>query len=190
MASGHVHSLHYWSFVRIIHRSPVVSITKGEQLSAMMFSLLPFIHDDVIKSWKHFPRYWPFVRGIHRSRWIPRTKASDAELGFSLICAWINAWVNNREVETPSRPLWRHCNVEMQWRPCDVTITNMSRIKAAKRTEGLHLVPGSLSPGHNSSALPPVERGNGTGPNPENRYMWLFKFRPVIDKMGVEWVIF
>ena len=32
-------------------------------------------------------------------RWIPRTKASDAELWcFSLICAWINDWVNNREV--------------------------------------------------------------------------------------------
>ena len=31
-------------------------------------------------------------------RWIPRTKASDAEFWFfSLICAWINGWVNNRE---------------------------------------------------------------------------------------------
>ena len=31
-------------------------------------------------------------------RWIPRTKASDAELlMFSLICVWINNWVNNRE---------------------------------------------------------------------------------------------
>ena len=31
------------------------------------------------------------------SRWIPRTKASDGALMFSLICVWINAWVNNRE---------------------------------------------------------------------------------------------
>ena len=53
-------------------------------------------HDDLIK-WKHFPRNWPFVRGIHRSRWIPHTKASDAVLMFSLICVWINVWVNNRE---------------------------------------------------------------------------------------------
>ena len=53
-------------------------------------------HDDVIK-WKHFPRYWPFVRGIHRSRWIPHTKASDGALMFSLICVWINCWVNSRE---------------------------------------------------------------------------------------------
>ena len=50
------------------------------------------LHDDVIK-WKHFPRYWLFVRGIHRShkgQW-------RGALIFSLICAWINGWVNNRE---------------------------------------------------------------------------------------------
>ena len=41
-------------------------------------------HDDVIK-WKHFPRYWTFVhRGQRRGA-----------LMFSLICAWINGWVNN-----------------------------------------------------------------------------------------------
>ena len=52
------------------------------------------LHDDVI-IWKHFPRYWPFVWGIHRSWWIPRTKASDGALIFSLIC--LNGWVNNHE---------------------------------------------------------------------------------------------
>ena len=42
------------------------------------------MHDDVIK-WKHFPRNWPFVqRPVTRSL-------------FSLICVWINGWVNNRE---------------------------------------------------------------------------------------------
>ena len=47
--------------------------------------------DDVIK-WKHFPRYWPFARGI------PRTKGQwRGALMFSLICARINDWVNNRE---------------------------------------------------------------------------------------------
>ena len=31
-------------------------------------------------------------------RWIPHTKASDAELWcFSLICIWLNGWVNNHE---------------------------------------------------------------------------------------------
>ena len=54
-------------------------------------------HDDVIK-WKHFPRYWPFVWGIHRSRWIANTKGQwRGALMFSLICVWINGWVNNRE---------------------------------------------------------------------------------------------
>ena len=54
-------------------------------------------HDDVIK-WKHFPRYWPFVLGIHRS---PVNSPHKGQWGwaliFSLICVWINGWVNNRE---------------------------------------------------------------------------------------------
>ena len=54
-------------------------------------------HDDVIK-WKHFPRYWPFVRGIHRSPVTsPHKDQWRGALAFSLICAWINVWVNNRE---------------------------------------------------------------------------------------------
>ena len=36
--------------------------------------------------------------GIHRHRWIPLTKGSGGgALMFSLIYAWINDWVNNRE---------------------------------------------------------------------------------------------
>ena len=54
-------------------------------------------HDDAIK-WKHFPRYWPFVRGIH---WSPVNSLHKGQwrraLMFSLICIWINCWVNNRE---------------------------------------------------------------------------------------------
>ena len=54
-------------------------------------------HDDVIK-WKHFPRYWPFVWGIHRSPVnSPHKGQWRGALMFSLICAWINGWVNNRE---------------------------------------------------------------------------------------------
>ena len=53
--------------------------------------------DDVIK-WKHFPCYWPFVRGIHRSPVnSPHKGQWRGALMFSLICAWINAWVNNHE---------------------------------------------------------------------------------------------
>ena len=54
-------------------------------------------HDDVIK-WNSFLRYWPFVRGIHRSPVnSPHKGQWRGALMFSLICAWINAWVNNRE---------------------------------------------------------------------------------------------
>ena len=56
-----------------------------------------FYHDDVIK-WKHFPRYSPFVRGIHRSLVnSPHKGQWRGALMFSLNCAWINVWVNNRE---------------------------------------------------------------------------------------------
>ena len=54
-------------------------------------------HDDVI-TWKHFPRYWPFVWGIYRS---PMNSAHKSQwrraLICSLMCVWINGWVNNRE---------------------------------------------------------------------------------------------
>ena len=54
-------------------------------------------HDDVIK-WKHFLRNWPFVRGIHRSPVnSPHKGQCRGALMFSLICVWINDWVNNRE---------------------------------------------------------------------------------------------
>ena len=61
--------------------------------------------DDVIK-WKHFSRYWPFVRGILQS---PVNSAHKGQwrgaLMFSLICAWITGWGNNRE----AGDLRRHC---------------------------------------------------------------------------------
>ena len=54
-------------------------------------------HDDVIK-WKHFPRHWPFMREIHRSPVnFPHKGQWRGALMFSLIYAWINDWVNNRE---------------------------------------------------------------------------------------------
>ena len=54
-----------------------------------------FKHEDVIK-WKHVPRYWPFVRGIHMSLVnSPHKGQWRGALMFSLICTWINGWVNN-----------------------------------------------------------------------------------------------
>ena len=63
-----------------------------------------YTHDDVIK-WKHFPRYWPFVRGIHRSPVISPHKGEwRGALMLSLICVWINGWLNNHK----AGDLWRH----------------------------------------------------------------------------------
>ena len=54
-------------------------------------------HDDIIK-WKHFPRYRSFVRGILRSPVnSPHKGQWRGALMFSLICAWINGFVNNRD---------------------------------------------------------------------------------------------
>ena len=62
-----------------------------------------WLHDDVIK-WKHFPRYWPFVRGIRRSSMnSPKKGQWRGALMFSLICAWINDWVNNRKAGVSRR---------------------------------------------------------------------------------------
>ena len=59
--------------------------------------VLWWLHENVIK-WKHFPHYWPFVRGIHR---LPVNSPNKGQWGgasmISLIWAWINGWVNNRE---------------------------------------------------------------------------------------------
>ena len=65
---------------------------------AVLYRIGPYRdHDDVIK-WKHFPQYWHFVRGIHRSPVnFPHKGQWRGALIFSLICAWLNDWVNNRE---------------------------------------------------------------------------------------------
>ena len=87
----------------------------GEWNDQFIFS--PVRHYRTINAWgRHqmeiFPRYWPFVRGIHLSPVNFPHKASDAEL-WCLICA-LNKRLSNQSwgwwFETPSRPLWRHCN--------------------------------------------------------------------------------
>ena len=77
-------------------------------------------HDDVIK-WKHFPRYWPFVRGIHRSPVnSPHKGQWRRALMFSLICAWINGWVNNGEAGDLRRHR-AHYDVAVMWPRHQVT---------------------------------------------------------------------
>ena len=83
-------------------------------------------HDDVIK-WKYFPRYWTFVRGIHRSPVnSPHKGQWRGALMFSLICVWINSWVNNREAGdlihyrahydvTVMQKQWKHISNQITW---------------------------------------------------------------------------
>ena len=82
-------SQNHWS-----RRCPVVINQERADRSTHWFNIC---HDDVIK-WKHFPRNWPFVREIHRSPVnFPHKGQWRGALMFSLIYAWINDWVNNRE---------------------------------------------------------------------------------------------
>ena len=84
-----------WRQCNVINQTkntPYLSLT-GELWSVFCGQF----HDDVIK-WKHFLRYWPFVWGIHRSTAnSPHKGQWRGALIFSLICVWINGWVNNRE---------------------------------------------------------------------------------------------
>ena len=62
--------------------------------------------------WRHqmetFPHYWPgpLCGEFTSRRWIPLTRPVTM---FSLIWAWTKRW--RRWFETPSRSIWRHCNV-------------------------------------------------------------------------------
>ena len=65
-------------------------------------------HDAVIKQ-RHFPRYWPFVWRIHRSPVnFPHKGQWRGALMFSLIFAWTNGWVNNRDPDL--RRYCAHCD--------------------------------------------------------------------------------
>ena len=78
------------------------------------------LHDDVIK-WKHFPRYWSFVRGIHRSPVnSPHKGQWRGALMFSLICVWINGWVNNREAGDLRRH--SHYDVDVMFLGCGADV--------------------------------------------------------------------
>ena len=85
-------------------------------------------HDDVIK-WKHFPRYWPFVRGIHRSTVdSPHKGQWRGALMFSLMCAWINRWVNNGEAGDLRRHLAHYDDTVMllQWHNMSVMASQIT----------------------------------------------------------------
>ena len=69
--------------------------------------------------WRHqkatFSGYWPFVREIHPSPVNSPYKGQwRGALMFSLICAWINGWVNNREAGDLKRHR-AHDDVIVMW---------------------------------------------------------------------------
>ena len=72
-------------------------------------------HDDVT-NWKHLPCYWPFVWGIHRSPVnSPHKGQWRGALMFSLIYAWINGCVNNREAGDLRRHRGHYDVTVMSW---------------------------------------------------------------------------
>ena len=80
------------------------------------YSVACFDHDDVIK-FNHFLCYWPSVRWIHRSSVISRHKCQRrGGLIFSMICAWINGWVNNREASDLRRHYAHYDVTVIIWR--------------------------------------------------------------------------
>ena len=86
-------------------------ISHGHQVSNDMLILK--IHDDVIK-WQHFPRYWSFVGESIGDRWIPLTKpmTQSFDVFFDLhLNKLLSKQSGRRWFETPSRFLWRHCNI-------------------------------------------------------------------------------
>ena len=96
-ASCHLKSPANWLIVQVGKKGNTKSLHDLCKEEPPDTSGFPWQHDDVIK-WKHFPRYWPFVRGIHRSPVnSPHKGQWRGALMFSLICARINDWVNNRE---------------------------------------------------------------------------------------------
>ena len=132
----------YKPFIMWINRSPLDTDLQRAQngiwclLCCLIRCCLGHLHDDVTK-WKHVPRYWPFAREIHRSAVnSPHKGQWHRALMFSLICVWINEWINNREAgdlshyranydvivmyTTNSRSFDDKCNCQ-----CDKTITLM-----------------------------------------------------------------
>ena len=106
--------LECWNMWYCTHRKGTGKWNCAKRVVLMVIHLTYHIHDDVIK-WKHFPRYWPFVRGIHRSPVNSLHKSqSRRALMFSLICAWINDWVNNGKAGgLRRRPA--HCDVTVMF---------------------------------------------------------------------------
>ena len=97
-------------------------------LSQWQWSNHEYYHDNVIK-WKHFPHNWPFVQGIHRSPVnSPHKGQWSWALMFSLICVWINGWVNNGEAGDLKRHR-AHYDVIVMWVHGSIRNDNTTKTK-------------------------------------------------------------
>ena len=117
--------------------------TFNDLYTIVILALSP--HDDVIK-WKPFPRYWLFVRGIHRSPVnSPHKSQWRGALMFSLMCIWINDWVNTREAGDLRRYRGRY----------DVTVMDgVWRVGASNQQASfMDLAPIAALPSHTTSIL-------------------------------------
>ena len=102
------------------HRHPLWDTTVLTKRSSPSFHTArrrPLLRGHYPVWWRHqmetFPRHWPFVRGIHRSPVNSPLKGQwHGALMFSLICACINRWVNNREADDLRRA---HHDVIVTW---------------------------------------------------------------------------
>ena len=79
------------------------SYSKSWSLNKII-DILEATYDDVIK-WKNLTRYWPFVRSPVNS---PHNGQWRVALVFSLICAWMNGSVSNREAGDLKSHLTHH----------------------------------------------------------------------------------
>ena len=93
--------LHFFYFLSIFPQ--VVEASPSAPLESFYF-IGCYIHEKTIPLhngviiWKYCPRYWCFVRRIHRSPMdYPHKGQWRGALVFSLISAWTNGWVNNRD---------------------------------------------------------------------------------------------
>ena len=86
---------------------------------------IPWTSNENMLSWwrhqmEHFRRYWPFMQGIRSS---PVNSLHNGQwrgaFMFSLICAWKKRLSKQSWgwwFETPSCPLWRHCNDHLHYK--------------------------------------------------------------------------
>ena len=99
---------HYWCHISDIK----LEFKMNFELTTDTRILSPWWHHQM----ETFPHYWPFVQGNHRSPVNSLHKGQWREvLMFSMICAWINGWVNNDETGDLRRHLAHYDVTVMPW---------------------------------------------------------------------------